>query len=263
MSDAHKLLFTRGVRGLADGVVSIVLATYLTGLGFGPVEVGAHRHRHAARLGGGHAGGRPASATACSRRRILLGAAALMVLTGLGFAGVTAFWPLMVVAVVGTLNPSSGDVSVFLPTEQAALAAHGRRGGPDDGLRLRTTWRVARRRGGGAGERRCPPSRRPRGVLAAARRARRLRLLRRLRRRSRPHLPAALARAGGPPRAARRAPPLAESRADRARAWRRCSASIRSAAASSCSRCWCSGSTGASQLDPRTTAGACSSSPAR
>ncbi len=41
MSDAHKLLFTRGVRGLADGVVSIVLATYLTGLGFGPVAVGA------------------------------------------------------------------------------------------------------------------------------------------------------------------------------------------------------------------------------
>ena len=29
---------------------------------------------------------------------------------------------MMVVAVVGTLNPSAGDVSVFLPTEQAALA---------------------------------------------------------------------------------------------------------------------------------------------
>ena len=28
----------------------------------------------------------------------------------------------MIVAVAGTLNPSSGDVSVFLPTEQAALA---------------------------------------------------------------------------------------------------------------------------------------------
>ena len=27
-------------------------------------------------------------------------------------------------AVIGTLNPSSGDVSVFLPTEQAFLASH-------------------------------------------------------------------------------------------------------------------------------------------
>ena len=57
-----------------------------------------------------------------SRRRILLGSAALMLLTGIGFAGLTTFWPMMVVAVAGTLNPSSGDVSVFLPTEQAALA---------------------------------------------------------------------------------------------------------------------------------------------
>lgn len=41
MSDAHRPLFTRGVRGLADGVVSIVLATCLTGLGRSPVAVGA------------------------------------------------------------------------------------------------------------------------------------------------------------------------------------------------------------------------------
>jgi MFS family permease len=56
------------------------------------------------------------------RRTLLLFAAALMAATGLGFAGLTAFWPLFVVAVVGTLNPSAGDVSVFLPTEQAVLA---------------------------------------------------------------------------------------------------------------------------------------------
>lgn len=45
-----------------------------------------------------------------------------MFATGLGFAGITAFWPLAVVAVAGTLNPSAGDVSLFLPTEQAVLA---------------------------------------------------------------------------------------------------------------------------------------------
>src|SRR5207244_7526836 len=41
MSDARKLLFTRGVRGAADGIVSIALATYLTRLGFSAFEVGA------------------------------------------------------------------------------------------------------------------------------------------------------------------------------------------------------------------------------
>src|SRR5262249_39066413 len=55
-------------------------------------------------------------------RSLLLVAAVVMAATGTGFAAFTWFWPLLVVAVVGTLNPSSGDVSVFLPTEQAYLA---------------------------------------------------------------------------------------------------------------------------------------------
>jgi MFS family permease len=60
-------------------------------------------------------------------RRLLLGASALMAMTGLAFAGLANFWPLLAVAFVGTLNPSSGDVSVFLPLEHARLAhaAHG------------------------------------------------------------------------------------------------------------------------------------------
>lgn len=57
-----------------------------------------------------------------SRRRLLFFASLLMLATGLGFFGVTAFWPLLVIAVAGTLNPSAGDVSLFLPLEQAALA---------------------------------------------------------------------------------------------------------------------------------------------
>jgi predicted MFS family arabinose efflux permease len=55
------------------------------------------------------------------RRRLLLGSCALMLATGLGFTYVRSFWPLFV-AFVGTLNPSAGDVSLFLPLEQAALA---------------------------------------------------------------------------------------------------------------------------------------------
>jgi hypothetical protein len=56
-----------------------------------------------------------------SLRTLLLAATGIMVATGLGFASIIWFWPLMVVAVLGTLNPSAGDVSVFLPTEQALL----------------------------------------------------------------------------------------------------------------------------------------------
>src|SRR6202011_4672544 len=35
---------------------------------------------------------------------------------------VADFWPLLLIAFVGTLNPSSGDVSVFLPLEHAVMA---------------------------------------------------------------------------------------------------------------------------------------------
>jgi MFS family permease len=55
-------------------------------------------------------------------RALLIAASLLMVLTGLGFAAFVDFWPLLVIAFFGTLNPSSGDVSVFLPLEHALLA---------------------------------------------------------------------------------------------------------------------------------------------
>jgi MFS family permease len=55
---------------------------------------------------------------------LLLAASVLMAATGLGFATITWFWPLLALAAAGTLNPSSGDVSVFLPTEQAFVADH-------------------------------------------------------------------------------------------------------------------------------------------
>jgi MFS family permease len=119
--DARILIATRVIRGFADGVVAIVLASYLTSLGFRSLAVGAivtgtmlgsAALTLAVGLWGGH----------YNRRRVLLAACALMLATGLGFAGVTSFWPLFVIAVVGTLNPSAGDISVFLPTEQAVLS---------------------------------------------------------------------------------------------------------------------------------------------
>jgi predicted MFS family arabinose efflux permease len=54
-------------------------------------------------------------------RALLMAASALMVLTGVAFALVQDFWPILVIAFVGTLNPSAGDISLFLPLEQAQL----------------------------------------------------------------------------------------------------------------------------------------------
>ena len=119
--DASRLVTTRALRGLADGAVSVVLASYLGRLGFSPLEVGA---LVTATLLGSAVLTLTLGLLAhrMERRRLLLAACGLMVATGLAFASVTAFWPLFVVAFVGTINPSSGDVTMFLPTEQAVLA---------------------------------------------------------------------------------------------------------------------------------------------
>ena len=120
--DAAVLLETRALRALGDGVVSVVLAAHLTGLGLSDVRVGVIVTLTL--LGSAvltlTVGLR---AHAVPRRRLLRLVSVLMIATGLGFAVFTGFWPLAVVAFVGTLNPSGGDVSVFLPTEQALLPA--------------------------------------------------------------------------------------------------------------------------------------------
>jgi MFS family permease len=119
--DVTRIVWGRGIRGFADGFVSVLLAQYLTGLGFTAVQVGAVV---TGTLVGSAAMTLAFGLTAhrTSLRTLLLAATGIMVATGLGFASVIWFWPLMVIAVLGTLNPSAGDVSVFLPTEQAYVA---------------------------------------------------------------------------------------------------------------------------------------------
>ena len=56
-----------------------------------------------------------------ARRTILLSGCALMIATGISYAWTTSFAVLFVMGVIGTMNPSSGDVSVFLPIEQSLL----------------------------------------------------------------------------------------------------------------------------------------------
>jgi MFS family permease len=120
-AEVRLLLIGRGLRAFVDGYVAVLLPAYLLALGYdtwhvgllstatllgsalATLALGAWGHRFAPRM-------------------LLLVAALLMTVTGLGFAGLSNFWPLLLVAFVGTLNPSAGDVSVFLPLEHSRLA---------------------------------------------------------------------------------------------------------------------------------------------
>jgi MFS family permease len=119
--DAKRAILAKGLRAIGDGYVSIILPAYLLALGYGALEIGALMT--ATLLGSAGLVFLAGMITArFGERRPLLAASALMVFTGLGFAGFQAFWPLLLIAFVGTLNPSAGDVSVFLPLEQSLLA---------------------------------------------------------------------------------------------------------------------------------------------
>ena len=120
--DARRLVAARMVRAFADGLVSVLLPAYLTALGFSAVQVGGVV---TATLLGSAALTLALGLRAHLRppRTLLLAACALMFGTGIAFANVDAFLPLVVIALVGTLNPTSGDVTVFLPMEQSLLAA--------------------------------------------------------------------------------------------------------------------------------------------
>ena len=119
---AGRVLLARALRGFGDGYVSVLLPAYLLALGLGELDIGivgtvALFGSAIATLSLGAFGNR------VPEHRLLAAAAFLMILTGIGFAGLSGFWPLLVVAFFGTLNPSGGDVSVFLPLEHARLAA--------------------------------------------------------------------------------------------------------------------------------------------
>src|SRR5690606_10690004 len=120
---SRRLLLSRGLRAFADGYVSLLLPIYLLSLGLSPFHVGVLAT--ATLLGSGVLTlGIGFYAHRFEYRTLLLAAAALMVATGLGFATLTDFWPLLCIALVGTANPSRGDASVFLPLEHAVLSGH-------------------------------------------------------------------------------------------------------------------------------------------
>src|SRR3984893_2495005 len=118
--DALRVLAARGVRAFADGFVALLLPIYLVEIGFNALAVGAIV---ASTLVGTALLTLWVGLTANrhSRRMLLVAASVLMAATGVAFASVTAFWPLLVIAFVGTINPTSGDASIFQPLEQTVL----------------------------------------------------------------------------------------------------------------------------------------------
>ena len=99
----------------------MVLPAHLTHLGFSATQVGAVVA--ASLLGSALL---TLSAGFLSRRvtprTLLLATSWIMLSTGIALGSVTTFLPLLLISIVTTLNPSAGDVSPFLPIEQAMLS---------------------------------------------------------------------------------------------------------------------------------------------
>ena len=116
----RRILCARALRAFGDGYAAILLPVHLSALGFNALAVGAIST--ATLLGSalltlalgalGHK---------LRRRPALLAASLLMAATGLAFATVEGFWPLLLIAFVGTLSPTGGDTGVFLPLEHTVL----------------------------------------------------------------------------------------------------------------------------------------------
>jgi MFS family permease len=115
------LYAARAARGFGDGFAAIILTAYLLEIGFNPFQIGVVAT--AALLG--------SAATTLvvgflapryDLRTLLLTCAALMVVTGIAIPSVQHLAFIAVVAFIGTINPTTGDIGVHVPLEQAALA---------------------------------------------------------------------------------------------------------------------------------------------
>ena len=111
----------RALRDFGDGFVAVLLPVYLTLIGMGAFEIGvvatlALLGSALMTLGIGMLGAR------VDQRRLLIFASALMIATGIAFAASTATALILLIAFLGTINPSAGSVSIFVPLEHALLS---------------------------------------------------------------------------------------------------------------------------------------------
>ncbi len=115
------IYLARGLRDFCDGFVAILLPVYLTSMGLGPFEVGvvatlALFGSALMTLAFGALG------ASVDQRKLLLAASAMMVASGLAFACSATYAVVLLIAFVGTVNPSAGSSSIFSSLEQAVLS---------------------------------------------------------------------------------------------------------------------------------------------
>src|SRR5258708_31556660 len=108
------LLAARALRGFGDGFAVIILPAYLLAIGLSPQQVGIVA---SASLLGTAALTLLAGFVAprYDLRNLFLIGAGLAIVTGLVFPMVEAIAPILVVAFVGTINPSAGDLGMLIP----------------------------------------------------------------------------------------------------------------------------------------------------
>ncbi|MGH9805748.1 MAG: MFS transporter [Terriglobia bacterium] len=119
-NDIILLLTARGLRGFGDGFAIIILPVYLAAIGLTTVQIGFV----AAASLLGTAALTLAVGFVASRyelRTLLLVGASLIILTGLIFPNVGNIALILVIAFVGSLNPSAGDLGILVPLEHATL----------------------------------------------------------------------------------------------------------------------------------------------
>ncbi|HLZ06890.1 MAG TPA: MFS transporter [Bradyrhizobium sp.] len=115
------LYLARGLRGFGDGFAIIVLPAYMTALGYDAAAVGIVATASllgtaVLTLGVGWIAPRH------DLRALLIFGAGLMAATGLAFPNVEHIALITLVAFIGTVNPSAGDLGVLVPLEHAVLA---------------------------------------------------------------------------------------------------------------------------------------------
>ena len=118
---SSNVYLARAIRDFGDGFVAILLPVYLIGLGMSAFEVGlvatlALFGSALLTLAIGFLGARH------DRRALLLCASVLMAATGVAYAAASDYAVLLLVAFVGTINPSGGSTSIFVPLEHTVLS---------------------------------------------------------------------------------------------------------------------------------------------
>ena len=118
--DILSLYVARALRGFGDGFAIIILPVYLSAIGLSPQEIGLVAS--ASLLG-------TAALTLitgfiaprCELRTLFLAGAGLIAFTGMVFPALETIAPILLLAFVGSINPSSGDLGMLVPLEHALL----------------------------------------------------------------------------------------------------------------------------------------------